>query len=136
MIIHIHDNLLVSEVQERFSKCFQSLRLEFYNKRYSQQDSCNDDSRIDPSRHIGEIRRKYREGSLDVKSWFTVHQLLTDLKEKFGLNTMVFRNESGKWVSASKTDHFTIAQQQELSHNTTKKAVSRYSERESGYAGL
>lgn len=30
MIIHIHDNLLVEDMKERFEKCFQCLKIEFY----------------------------------------------------------------------------------------------------------
>ena len=95
MIIHVHDNLKLSDIQERFSKCFPSLKIEFYNKRHTLKKSSSENFQINPSKHVGEIRHNHSAIEMELKSWFTVARVEKDFREKFGLNVQVFRREMG-----------------------------------------
>ena len=108
MLVHIHDNLMVSDLQERFSKCFPSLKIEFYTKSHSLIERSGDKDWISPSKNIGQIRQNLSEGALEIKSWYTVAKVEKDFSEKFGLNVQVFRSENGEWVSTCKTNKLTF----------------------------
>jgi hypothetical protein len=120
MILQIHDNLHVSDVQERFSKCFPYLKIEFYRRAHHIGAETLQEFMVDANKRIGEIRRNTNAGCMEIKSWFTVSRIEKDFKELFGLNVQVFRNENNEWIQTSKTDNRSLLQQTEM---------ARYAER-------
>jgi hypothetical protein len=115
MILSIHDNLLISDLQERFSKCYPQLKIEFYTGPHRNSQASGNADQLDPHQRIGDIRRLRNEGQLEVYSFFTVAQLEQKLETEFGLHVQVFRNENGAWIQTTKTDSFTLRQQCEMS---------------------
>jgi hypothetical protein len=104
MIIQIHNNLLVSDVQERFAKCFPCMKIEFYTTRHHFRENSLEVCIANPSKKIGEIRRILEEGCLEIKSWYTVANVEKDLRDQFGLNVKIFREEKGRWVQTNGAD--------------------------------
>ena len=117
MVLQIHDNLLVSDLQQRFSKYFQYLKIEFYSNPHRSYEGSEEKYIISPGKRIGEIREIHLEGGLEIKSFYTVDRVERDFKEKFDLNVQVFRNENGGWIQTSKTDKYTLLQQAEMVYN-------------------
>jgi hypothetical protein len=136
MIIYIHDNRLLSDLQERFSKCFPSLKIEFYSKQHSLKNATNDSYRINPERTIGEIRKNHNEGEFVIKSWNTVEKVEKDFRDKFGLNVQIFRNENAGWVQTSKTDRFSLRDQQEMTCHSASSLYPLYPEQLGEYGEL
>ena len=136
MIIHVHDNLKLSDIQERFSKCFPSLKIEFYNKRHTLKKSSSENFQINPSKHVGEIRHNHSAIEMELKSWFTVARVEKDFREKFGLNVQVFRRENGAWVQTCNTDKFTLHEQQEMASHATTSVYPEYREQLGEYDEL
>ena len=133
MVILIHDNLKVSDLQERFSKCFQSLKIEFYGKSHNSQEKSAEKYIITPAKRIGEIRRNHEEGDLEIESWNTADQVEKDFKEKFGLNVQVLRRNNGQWVQTSKTDKYTLFQKAEIVDHGDNSVFPRFNDQWSGY---
>jgi len=118
MIIHIYDTLTVSDVQERFSKCFPLLKIEFYSKHFSLHEMPGDHYKIDPAIKLGQVRRHHNQGELELKSWYTVNRTEKDFRERFGLNVKVFRSENGGWVHTSRTGSCSLHEQEEMARHT------------------
>src|SRR5689334_11542841 len=118
MILQIHDNLLIADLQEKFSQCFPSLSIEFYNKPHRAGIPTSDKYLIDASKKVGDIRRNRKEGPLEIKSWFTVAQVEKAFHEKYGLNVQIFRKEKTGSVQTSKTDKYTLMEQRDMVHNS------------------
>ena len=128
MLIHIHDNLFISDLQERFSKCFQSLKIEFYKKAHRSKKPSPESDIIGPDKRIGEIRRNHNSGKLEIKSSFTAQQVENEFKKKFGLNVQIFRKENGGWVQTSGTDTYNLLQQSEMSKHADLSITPKYEE--------
>ena len=136
MIIHIHDNVLVSDLQERFSKCFPSLKIEFYTKPHSSAKPSNEKYRIDPQNRVGNVRHNSNEGNLEIKSWYTVQKVEEDFREKFGMNVQIFRKENGEWIQTCNTDKFSLHTQQEMSDHAASSIYPKHTEQLGEYDEL
>jgi len=106
---------MVSEVKERFSKCFPRLKIEFYSKPHHFGEQSPEKYLIDTSKKIGEIRHSYQEGCLEIKSWDTVATIEKDFRKQLGLNIQIFRKENEGWFQTSNTDKYNLLQQSEMS---------------------
>ena len=116
MIVTIHDNLLISDLQEKFSNCFPWLRIEFYHRPQSVKKSPEEQFRVDSGKTIGEVRHGHYEGELVIKSWYTLGKVVKDFKEKFGLNVRFFQKENSKWMPAGNTGTFIMDVQRGVTH--------------------
>jgi hypothetical protein len=120
MILLINDNLKIEDVQDQFAMCFPRLKLVFYHKRHGDRRPSPEEDQLDPQLRIGDIRKTHNSGSFEIKSWDTVTKVETDLKEIYGLNVQVFRNENNNWVQTSSTDHFTLKEEMEMCRQAEK----------------
>lgn len=117
MILNIHDDLSVEDLQDRFSLCFPHLKMEFYKKPHHWGASSPDNSRIDPKSRIGDIRKKHYWGQLEIKTWDAVGKVETELRERFGLYVQIFRNENGDWIQTTSTDSSSLKEQTDFSEH-------------------
>src|SRR5215213_5280182 len=115
MILTIYDNLLVEDLQERFSECFPNLKIEFYKTSHHWKRESSDKDCIEPKTTIGAIRRKHNPGTLEIKSSHTAAEVERNFKNLFDLNVQVFRNENGDWIQTTTTDTCTLNEQKEFS---------------------
>lgn len=136
MIIHIQDSLALSDIQDRFSKCFPLLKIEFYNKPHCLKKPSEEDCRINPEKNVGQARHHHHQGELALKSWYTVARVEKEFAEKFGLNVQVFRKENGQWVQTGKTDRFTLHEQQEMARHAAASISPEFREQFDEYDEL
>jgi hypothetical protein len=116
MYLHIHDQLALGELQERFNECFPALKLEFYSESHKRFEPSEKQYQLDNKKRVGEVRKVYRNGAMEIKSWYTVARVEKELKEEYGLHAQVFRsNRKGEWVQTTSSDSLTLQEQSELS---------------------
>ena len=110
MLLYIHDQLLIDQIQERFQECFSGLRIVFYSRIQNRKDPAAM-YRIPGSRFVGDVRVKHRTGILEIKSWHTVSRVEKALREEFDLEARVFRgNEMTGWVQVNANAGQTLRQ--------------------------
>ena len=114
MIMHINDRLTVGELQERFSKCFPSLKIEFYRNAHTFRGNSSLHDLIDPIETIGSIRKTHEHGILELKSWYQTGRVESEFRERFGLNVQIYRKRKGGWVQTISTDNLTLSEQSEI----------------------
>ena len=108
MILQIHDNLLVSDIKERFSNSFPCFKIEFYDMPHHNKKENLEKYRINSEKRIGEIRNNRNEGFLEIKSWYTVKQIEKNFSELFGLNIQIFKKENGRWIRNHNADKLSL----------------------------
>lgn len=136
MIIHLHDNLTLVDLQDRFSKCFQFLKIEFYSKPHLLHKGSLDENRISPDKLIGQVRKNRAECELVIYSWYTVAKVKHLFKEKTGLNVQVFRKEAGAWIQTTKTDDYTLREQNEMACHAANSLTPKFSDQYTEYDEL
>ena len=101
MLLYIHDQLLIDEIQERFQECFSGLRIVFYSRIQNTKDPAAM-YRMPCTRYVGDVRVKHKNGILEIKSWHTVSKVEKALKEEFDLEARIFRgNELTGWAQVN-----------------------------------
>lgn len=108
MLLHIHNNLFIEDIQDHFSECFPWLKIEFYKNPLHWKNGSSEKDRIDPKTKIGDISRNHKVGILQIKSTDTVAHVENCLKTLFDLNVRVFRKENSCWIQATTTDNYTL----------------------------
>ena len=126
MIVHIHDNLSIADVHERFSKCFQCLKIEFYNKHHLHKDAPPENFIYNKDKNLGAIRHIHNDDTMALKSWYTVARLSEEFSEKFDLHVLVYKKEKGSWIRVLQDDIQTLQQLNDaacVQHNNISKVV-------------
>ncbi|HEX2605946.1 MAG TPA: hypothetical protein VHK91_01160 [Flavisolibacter sp.] len=136
MLLPIHDNLLISDLQERFSKCFPCLKLEFYKVAHHPGKASEDAKLISPEKKIGAIRKKRKEGTFRILSSMTVREVEQQLEHYYGLHAQVFRNENGGWIQTTGTNSYTLQQQVNMCAHARISIDPKYSDQLEEYGEL
>lgn len=117
MILTIHDNLTIEDLQERFSLCFPHLKIEFYKKPHHWKAASSEKDRIDPKIRVGDIRKKHNQGQLEIKSFDLAGKVENEFRDRFGLYVQIYRNENGDWVQTTSTDTCSLNEQNAFSEH-------------------
>lgn len=119
MLLYINDNKTVQDLQDRFSKCFPYLKLQFYKEADNTLKEGDKSNLIRPDMFIGDIRTKSRSGILEIKSWDKTSKVKNELKDLFGLNVQIFRMYADQWIPATYSHELTLQQQTELARTSS-----------------
>lgn len=120
MQLYIHDNLRLSDLQEKFNLCFPTLKIEFCTKKHQWEEVCPENELLPGDLFIGAVRKMHNHGTLELKSWDKVGEAEKAFQTRFGLNAQVFYRNGNRWIQTGKSDNLTIK-------DLEKKAYSRLS---------
>ena len=128
MLIHIHDNLTLADLQERFTKCFPNLKIEFYSEPHHYKELTAENFMYRSNEVIGTIKKDFNQGELEIKSWDKAFHVEKSFKNNFGLNVQIFRNANGKWLQTSETDNYTLSELNEMSQKSKPESAPPFGE--------
>jgi len=120
MILTINNSVLLKDLKDHFAKCYPGLKIEFYKKPHGDKQGSQDKDLIIADTTVGNIRQKGISGDYKIYSSYTVFKVENDLRNNYGLNVQVFRNENNGWIQTMDTDHYTLAQQMEMCKHADK----------------
>lgn len=115
MLLNIHDNLLLEDIQEQFSESFPFLKIEFYRHPHHWKKGSLLQDQINPKMKIGVVRKKHEPGILEIKTTHTTGHVESIFKDRFGLNIQIFRRGKNCWIQTMTTDNYKLYQQSEIS---------------------
>jgi len=133
MLLRIHDNLLIEDIQEHFSECFPHLKIEVYSTPHHWQKGSLQKDLISPKSLIGDIRKTHSGGIMEIKSSDKVGDIEEKLKKMFDLNVQIFRKENDCWIQTTSTDVFTLERESELSKKSKTTLVNKIKEQSDEY---
>ena len=108
MIIEIDDTKKVSDIQDKFSLSFPSLKLEFCPKKHGWEDICPESQFLDSDLKIASIRKIHSPGTIELKSWYKVGEVEKEFYRKFGLNVQICYRCGSRWIQTGKSDNITL----------------------------
>ena len=116
MFLHIHDQMSIGELQERFHECFPQLQLAFYSVGHKRFASSDNSHLLPATERVGNVRKSHFNGALEIKSWHTVDRVEKALKDLYALNAQIFRRgDNGEPVQTTLSDTLTLKEQSDLS---------------------
>ena len=114
MKLQINTGTRIKDVQEKFSKAFPFLKIEFYSERYAENKVSAKKARISPDKILSTLSKIFKEESLDIGKNRTVAAVEKEFYEKFGIAMQVSRKSGNIWIETSKTDYRTLDVQNQL----------------------
>jgi hypothetical protein len=120
MLLHVHDNLTIADLQDKFSMCFPGLKIEFCQKKHHWEEICAESQFWPSSTPIEELRKNHSQGVLELKSWYKVGEAEKMFYDQFGLNVQIFYRSGDRWIQTGKSDNLSIGAVQERAYKRPK----------------
>ena len=134
MEIIINKNEKLKDIQQQFQEHYPFLKIEFYKTAHTEGEGSAPKTHLDNNLTIGEVQKTNKEGLLHIRAITKVSELENDLVEQFGLSAQVFRKSGNVWLQTTKTDDWTLAQQNaaaaEMNENVAAPEPGDYHEQE------
>ena len=107
----ITSQTLLLEIQEKFSKIYPGLKLEFYSQPHLSYESSDQAEQIDTNITIEEVSKSTDLTVINFPPHTTVKELEERFENMFGLHVQVFRRSKDLWLQTSTTDDWTLDKQ-------------------------
>lgn len=134
MEIIINKNEKLKDIQQQFQEHYPFLKIEFYKKAHEEGEGSKPKTQLDSNLTIGEVQQVSKEGLLHIRAATKVAELESDMAEQFGLQVQVFRKSGNAWLQTTKTDDWTLAEQNqtaaEMDKNVSAPEPGDYHEQE------
>lgn len=109
--MRISDDKKIRDIQQEFQQLFPYLQIQFYKGKHEEGKPSPAEEQLEHTLSIGEVRNVHDEGELVIKPDMTVADLEDQFWNKYGLNVQVFRRSGNLWLQTTKTDNWTLAEQ-------------------------
>ena len=93
MKISITDSLTIKEIQDKFSKKYPYLKVEFFSKSHRIHAGSRKEFMISSDTNIQDCRTQHLIGSMDIFPKTTVAELEKEFQDKFGLFIQVLGDQ-------------------------------------------
>ena len=103
MKLEITKETSVSDVQEKFSQQYPALKLEFYKEK--SEDGINKEDALAETIHFK------KSASISIDKDRSVADLEKDFRTNTGVTAQVFRQSGNIWLQTTRTDEWTLEQQ-------------------------
>lgn len=117
MEIFIDDDMTLGDLKTIFNNRFPHLKLEFYAREHQSGQGSPKADLLENHLKIGQVRSVQTEGHLSIHGNQKTKTLETRFREVYGLNAQVFRKSGNVWLQTTKTDEWTLAEQEQQSKN-------------------
>lgn len=112
MDLTIKPNMTIAEVQEQFTARYPHLKLEFYSKAHNPQEGTPDRFKLDADNTIDEVTGERVVGEVSLHGNMKTETLEETFENELGLYVQVFRKSGNLWLQTTKTDSWTLAEQE------------------------
>jgi len=107
----ISDNKTIITIQNEFQQKFPFLKIEFYTTPHQIGEGSAEKQHIEGDKTIGEIRKIHNNGDMSINGHLKVSTFEQNFHQKYGLNVQVFRQAKQIYLQTSKTDSWTLSEQ-------------------------
>lgn len=111
--LKITDDKKLKDIKNEFNAKFPHLKIEFYSEEHDTGSASSHKAMYDDNLTLKEIRTKHVEGELSIAGNQKTSTLEQNFHDHFGVNVQVFRNSGNLWLQTTRTDDWTLAQQEE-----------------------
>ena len=102
------------EVRDRFMAEFPGLKIEFFKSSHNENEGSHREDMVTEEVPLNQLDSNYTSNTLNINPSTTVSEL-EELFEDINLHVQVFRKMGPNWIETTRTDSYTLKEQQELS---------------------
>lgn len=109
--MNINTNTTTAEMIESFVTDFPYLKIVFYKKSHDHFHGSQKKDEITENVSLGSLNPNLQDGKVEWRGDMSVDSLESYMEGSFGLHVQVFRKAGDIWLQTSKTDHWTLDEQ-------------------------
>ncbi len=113
MKIEISHSKKIQKVKIEFNNVFPFLKIEFFNTSHAPGEPSSKNDMINDNRIFGDIKGLIKEGNIVLDPEDKISTVEELFQQQFGLAVQIFRKQKEVWIETTKTDHLTLAVQNE-----------------------
>jgi hypothetical protein len=102
------------EVRDQFMAKFPGLKIEFFRNSHDENEGSHKKDMVAEEIPLSQLEPSYQSNTLSISPSTTVSEL-EELFEDVNLHVQVFRKMGPNWIETTRTDSYTLKEQQELS---------------------
>jgi hypothetical protein len=99
------------DLQQDFNERFPFLKIEFYRKDRNAKGDRSGSSPLPSHLKIKDISYDFKPGTIEVNEDMPVGELEEKFRDLFKLSVQVYRKSGGLWLETTKTDRWTLKEQ-------------------------
>ena len=102
----------VKDLKIEFRNMFPKLKIEFYTRKHDHFEGSKEKELIGDDILLGDLNPELEDGTFEIKENMLVDEFETQIDDKFGLHTQVFRKSGNQWLQTSITDNWSLEKQE------------------------
>lgn len=108
MLLYIHDNRTLKELQDDFNLAFPYLRLEFFSKPHGPGEASSEKNKLNNYMQLIAVRASHRNGAVEIKEWHTIKAVEQMLQNDYKLPVQIYHFTHAGWIETIVTDEVTL----------------------------
>ena len=120
MILHMHPERLISEIQQEFNSLYPFLKIELFAGVHGYRQPSPAQGKLSRQLPLKLIASNMPIGDIELSDGMRVFELEEIFKERYGINLQVFRRSGNLWLETTVTDSWTLKQQNEYGRELTE----------------
>ena len=123
MKLHIKSSTSINEIKETFHNSYPYLKIEFFKKPHIEGEPTALIDMIKDNIAVGEINSHVKESLVSFNPDDSVAKVEQGFRDMFGLSVQVFRRQKQVWIETTRTDHLTLAEQNNMGKEASSPAL-------------
>ncbi len=119
MLIEIHDNKTIGDIQLKFNSFFHFLNIEFYEHPHHLYEESPVMEAYPSNIKLFDIRKNHDHGDFEIHSWHKTGFVEQTLRKKYGLNAQIIRLFGNDLLQTVRSDKLNLEEQNELAKNNS-----------------
>ena len=111
MTLPMTPDTIISDLQRRFQEQYNYLNLKFFRVHSRGEGFSTVKKACLPASSIGKEFLLKQTGEIHINDNMTVHELISEFYDIFGIHAQVFRKSANLWMEITLTNNWTLQQQ-------------------------
>ena len=108
MLLYIHDNRTLKELQDDFNLAFPYLRLEFFSKPHGKGVASAEKNKLNNYMQLIAVRASHRNSAVEIQEWHSVKEVEQMLQNDYKLPVQIYHFTRAGWIETIVTDEATL----------------------------
>lgn len=110
--LNISDDKKLRDIKDAFNAKFPHLKIEFFSEEHNEGEATAYKAMYDDELLLKDIRKNHNSGELSIDGHQKTCTFEQNFHDHFGVNVQVFRRTGNIWLQTTKTDDWTLSQQE------------------------
>jgi hypothetical protein len=109
MLISVHDDMQLEEINDHFNLCFPNLKLAFFYGPHHLHAASDEKKALNQKMTVGEVRKPQGSLLMEISSKIKAGELESRFRHELGMNVQVYFRKGKDWQQSTEQDDLNLA---------------------------